>query len=177
MLPYVLGAVLFLALGYVLRCAPSRPVAAMLALAALVAPVSARAQESEEARVLAAVQRLFDGMAARDTALAASALEPDAWFFATRPGAPPVGTPTRDFLERLAVAEVPWRERLWSPEVRVHGDIAMVWAPYDFHVGERFSHCGVDAFTLVRGGGRWRISGATYTVEPDPGACDPGRPR
>jgi hypothetical protein len=28
---------------------------------------------------------------------------------------------------------------------------------YDLHVGERFSHCGVDAFDLVKLGGEWKI--------------------
>ena len=29
---------------------------------------------------------------------------------------------------------------MWDPEVQVDGDIAALWAPYDFHIGGRFSH-------------------------------------
>ena len=54
---------------------------------------------------------------------------------------------------------------MWHPRVELHGDVASVWAPYDFHRDGAFSHCGVDAFTLLRGDGGWVITGATYTVE------------
>jgi hypothetical protein len=49
---------------------------------------------------------------------------------------------------------------------RVSGGIARVWAPYDFWRGATFSHRGVDAFDLVMTESGWKISGATYTVEP-----------
>lgn len=148
-----------------------------VSMALIAAPAASRGQSPERDAVLGAVQELFDAMAARDTARAASVLMPQAIFFAVRPGAEPTATAAPAFLERLAGAEVPWLERLWSPTVSVHQDVAMVWAPYDFMRGDEFSHCGVDAFTLVRSDGRWRISAATYTVEPDPAACHPGRPR
>lgn len=35
----------------------------------------------------------------------------------------------------------------------------------------KFSHSGVDAFSLVRDETGWRIVGILYTVEPDPDAC------
>ena len=56
-------------------------------------------------------------------------------------------------------------ERMWNPAVRVHGGLADLWAPYDFHQGGRFSHCGVDSFSLVRGPNGWLVASITYTVE------------
>jgi len=47
----------------------------------------------------------------------------------------------------------------------VHEGIAVVWTPYEFHVNGEFSHCGVDAFSLVRIDGQWKIAGIVYTVE------------
>ena len=44
-------------------------------------------------------------------------------------------------------------------------------APYDFHRDGEFSHCGVDAFTLVRTESGWKISGGVYTVETE--GCAP----
>jgi hypothetical protein len=62
-------------------------------------------------------------------------------------------------------------ERMWDPVVRIDGDLAELWAPYDFYVGERFSHCGVDAVHLVRHEGRWKIAVISYT-RAQPPACE-----
>jgi hypothetical protein len=48
-------------------------------------------------------------------------------------------------------------ERLGARVVQVSGDLASVWVDYWFFAGERFSHCGVDAFVLARFNGDWRI--------------------
>jgi hypothetical protein len=58
-----------------------------------------------------------------------------------------------------------------DPLVMVHEGIAVVWTPYEFQVNGKFSHCGVDAFSLVRIDGRWKIAGIVYTVEQE---CDVG---
>jgi hypothetical protein len=54
---------------------------------------------------------------------------------------------------------------MWDPDVRIHGAIAVVWTRYDFWVDGKFSHCGVDAFDLVKTAEGWRIAGGVYTVE------------
>jgi hypothetical protein len=73
--------------------------------------------------------------------------------------------PHAAFLRSLAAGRQPLLERMWSPEVRVHGPVATVWTPYDFYVDGEFSHCGVNVFTLVRADGRWQVAGVAYTVE------------
>lgn len=52
---------------------------------------------------------------------------------------------------------------MWSAEVRIDGGLATLWAPYEFHLGERFSHCGIDAFQFVREGGAWKMIAITFT--------------
>ena len=49
--------------------------------------------------------------------------------------------------------------------VQVHERIAMVWAPYDLWVNDKFSHSGVDVFTLLKTAEGWKISSCSYTVE------------
>lgn len=49
--------------------------------------------------------------------------------------------------------------------VQVHKRIAMVWAPYDLWVNEKFSHSGVDVFTLLKTDKGWRIVSVGYTIE------------
>jgi hypothetical protein len=61
-------------------------------------------------------------------------------------------------------------ERGFSPSVHVSGPLAVVWYPYDFYLNGQWSHCGVDSFTMLKVGGRWRISSLQYSVEQPP-AC------
>ncbi len=67
------------------------------------------------------------------------------------------------------------QERYWSPTVLVRGPVAMVWAPYEFKVDGKVSHCGVDVFDFVKVDGSWRLANAMWTVEPE--ACDTLRPK
>ncbi len=59
-------------------------------------------------------------------------------------------------------------ERGFRPEVRISGGVAMVWYPYDLYVDDRWSHCGVDVFTLIRAGGNWRIATMVWSAEQPP---------
>lgn len=59
-------------------------------------------------------------------------------------------------------------ERGWSPEVRVNGPLAMVWYPYDLYLDGKWSHCGVDAFTLIKHEGNWRIASMAWSAEQPP---------
>jgi len=52
----------------------------------------------------------------------------------------------------------PWSEMIWDPEIKSDGNFAQVWVKYAFYVGKTFSHCGVDAFHLVKNQeGHWKI--------------------
>jgi len=52
-------------------------------------------------------------------------------------------------------------------KVEVHKGIAMFWAPYDLWIDKKFSHCGVDVFTLLKTKEGWKIVTIAYSVEPD----------
>lgn len=118
--------------------------------------------------VVAAVQSLFDAMRARDTAAIKTAFAPNAQLVSIRstPGAPPrvnvLSVPA--FAASIGRATDALVERMWDPRVEVAGDIASLWAPYDFRRGSTFSHCGHDAAHLVRTAEGWKIAAITYTV-------------
>jgi hypothetical protein len=61
-------------------------------------------------------------------------------------------------------------ERGFDATARVQDRVAQVWMPYDLYVGEGWSHCGVDTFTLMKVEGRWRVAALIYTIEQPP-AC------
>lgn len=67
-----------------------------------------------------------------------------------------------------------FQERYWHPIVHVRGSLAVVWAPYEFLRDGKTTHCGIDAFEMVKQDGQWRIGNMMWTVEPD--ACDRLRP-
>ncbi|MDP1890152.1 MAG: hypothetical protein Q8K55_04615 [Gemmatimonadaceae bacterium] len=61
-------------------------------------------------------------------------------------------------------------ERGFGASARVQDRLAQVWMPYDIYLDGKWSHCGVDAFTLLKIAGAWRVASLFYTVEQPP-AC------
>ena len=61
-------------------------------------------------------------------------------------------------------------ERGFNAVAAVSGPLATVWVPYDLYLNGTWSHCGVDAFTLLKVAGRWRIATFVWSVEQPP-AC------
>jgi hypothetical protein len=150
----------------------SRPARLLACLAAFVPAVVAAQTPRDSA--IAVVQEFFRAMRDRDTVAARAVLTPDGHAVATLQGTDSVATRITahsGFVKQLAGFKETLRERMWDPTVMIRGPIAIVWAPYDFHRGDTFSHCGVDAFSLVRGATGWRIVDIIYTVEPK--GCEP----
>jgi putative lumazine-binding protein len=133
-----------------------------LVMLAVTVSVPARAQEADRAAVLATVQKVFQAMRTRDTALLTQAFDTSARLV----GVSTRGTPAVRLLLPSAFGSAiasarsgdVWNERIWDPEVRIDGDVAQVWAYYTFHLNNTFSHCGVDAFMLVKVGSDWKIT-------------------
>ena len=71
------------------------------------------------------------------------------------------------FIDRLSSSKESWLERMWNPTVLFHKQIAVVWTPYDFYRNEQYSHCGIDAFNLLKTDDGWKIAGISYTIEFD----------
>lgn len=128
-----------------------------------------------EARAIVdVIQRLFDAMASKDGDGIRQVFTDGALLMAPAPAGSAGAFRTVDVEEFVqAIASAPDRvlERMWDPEVLRDGEIATVWAPYDVHLGDRFLHCGTDAFTLAREDGRWRIAFVAYTAYPDRERC------
>lgn len=142
-------------------------------LSAIAAAQGPSAEAIERAAVVKTVQAFFDTMAAKDVEGARRILMPRAAFHAVRQrdGKPVIRAFTTDeYLEDLAGMKPAVRERMWSPDVRLRGSIATVWTPYDFWTDGKFSHCGIDAFDLIKTDEGWKISGGAYTVE---ATCEP----
>lgn len=70
------------------------------------------------------------------------------------------------FAKMISEAKAPeFIEKMPEKKVRIYGDAAVVYGQYTFHIGEQFSHCGANAFHLLRTENGWKIANATTTIE------------
>ena len=131
------------------------------ALALISSAMTLEAQDAERTAVLATVQKVFDAMRTRDTILLKSAFDTTARLVGVRTRDTSIAlTTVSQFgagLNRAPAGDV-WTERIFDPEVRIDGDLAQVWAYYTFHRNKTFTHCGVDAFMLMKLGTQWKIT-------------------
>jgi hypothetical protein len=58
-------------------------------------------------------------------------------------------------------------ERVVYDAIKIDGDLACVWAPAKFYVGDQFDHCGVDVFQLVRTADGWKVFSLVHTDRKD----------
>jgi len=139
----------------------------------LLAPAEASAQNAE-VDVVAVVERLFEGMRMRDTTMMRSVFDPSARLYGvTRDGAVRASVPD-DFIRSVGSREGPMLdEKVFAPHVQIDGDLASVWTFYTLHIGDQFSHCGIDAFMLLRVAGQWKIVSLADTRRQE--NCEPPR--
>ena len=122
---------------------------------------------------MATVRRLIDGMRAGDSTAVRAAFHPLATLASVsiREGRPELRMDPSGVDGFVRAVGTPhdevWDERVWDVVVQVDGDLATAWVPYAFHLGDTFSHCGVNAITLVRDQAGWRINQLTDTRRRD----------
>lgn len=130
--------------------------------------------DAERAEIVAALQAVFDALGSGDADLLRNVMDPSVvMHFSERSAAGETssGSSTVEGLAtRIASSDVRLTERMWDPVVSVDGSLATIWAPYDFYSGEQFSHCGVDAATLMSGDEGWKIVSLSWTRHQPP-AC------
>ncbi|HSK17790.1 MAG TPA: nuclear transport factor 2 family protein [Longimicrobiales bacterium] len=129
-------------------------------LATLAAPAAAQQDtQTDEQAVRAVVDRLFDGMRSRDTTMMRSVFADEAQFYRLDgEGKVHISTPS-EFITSIsrAPAGLLLDEVLADVEIRIDGPLASVWTYYDFFAGDDFSHCGYDAFQMLKVQGEWKI--------------------
>ena len=120
------------------------------------------AQSVEEAAVKVPIQQLFDGMKKSDSTSVRQSLMPRARLESI------VKNPSGEisvrsdsfegFLKNIGKATPgDLDERLSAVDIRIDGEMATAWTPYKFYFKGNFSHCGVNAFQLVKTAAGWKI--------------------
>ena len=126
-------------------------------------------EAGEKEKIISVVNQFFAVLASRSVEDAREILVPEGAAFSLREKDNQTllrFTAFQDLIKSLAESKKNYKEVMTNPTVLIHNTIAVVWAEYKFYIDGEFSHCGVDAFNLVKTNNAWKISGIIYTVEP-----------
>ena len=123
-------------------------------------PSSIHAQ-SESDKVMEVVNNVFTAMRTNDSTLLNQCFveTPNTFTVVSRDGESRLVK--GDFSAFSAAVGKPkekvWNEPIWNEKVSIDGGLASVWVDYAFYLDDQFSHCGIDAFHLVKKNGEWKI--------------------
>jgi hypothetical protein len=126
--------------------------------------LGARAQAAsvETQAIKQTVNQFFDGMRRGDSTMVRRTLAPGAVLHAISQKENRTALQiesTNDFLKAAGTPHPEiWDERVQFERVLIDANLASVWAPYEFYVGSKFSHCGYDSFQLVKLANGWKIA-------------------
>jgi hypothetical protein len=127
------------------------------------------AQTAEEQAVLLPIKQLFLGMQNKDTNMIKAQMHKNTWYFYTyrynKNGELKIDTSTlKNFTTSIGnLNEQQIEEKIFKPIVKIDEPLATVWVDYEFWLNNKLSHIGVDAFTLVKIGNEWKITGIVDT--------------
>ena len=117
--------------------------------------------QTDELAVKQTITNLFDGMRKSDSILLKSAFAPEAILQTIDSRTAEIKIRTDKVAAFVTGVSRPHKEiydeRISFDLIKIDGDLASVWTPYQFYVDDKFSHCGVNSFQLVRLGGEWKI--------------------
>ena len=125
-------------------------------------------QQQDKKEILQKVQKFFDALETQDTVLYKSILLKDGqtWAISEKDGT--IKYSMRQFSDRLRPLVNPAQviqEKQLSSTVMIHKQIAMAWVPYTLDISGKFSHTGVDVFTLLKTSEGWKISTLAFTMD------------
>lgn len=143
-----------------------------LALMVLASTWSNQAKaQTDEVAVKAVIQTLFDGMREADSSKVHSAFIDEAIMQTIAPRRDKMtlmNGSLENFLKSIATPHPKvYDERVSSYEIKIDGPMAAVWTPYQFYLGEDFSHCGVNSFQLMKTESGWKIIYLVDTRRPE----------
>ena len=118
--------------------------------------------QSDEVMIKETIMTMFNGMRKGDSTMVHSAFADKAIMqsidkdragkMAVRDGG------LKGFLNAVGTPhDQVWDERIEFGNILIDGPMASVWTPYEFYLGDNFSHCGVNSFQLFKGEKGWKI--------------------
>ena len=143
------------------------PILLLLLLIASINCYSQSAVSTDKQKITKVVNQFFEALEKKDTALLknVAVAEGQVWRIYLEERAEKVNMRfIEDDLQTLSTLP-PVKETALDYQIKVHRDIAVAWVPYEFRIEDKFSHCGIDVFTLFRINNTWKIMSTAYSVQ------------
>ncbi|WP_395632688.1 nuclear transport factor 2 family protein [Flavobacterium sp.] len=130
-----------------------------LILVLLLFGISGQAQKAE---VQQTIQTFFEGFHARDTLKIKSTCSDKLVLQSISESAKgnkfSEESPKEFYVSMATIpAEMQFEERILDYNIQIDGTMAHAWTPYEFYINGKFSHKGVNAFTLFKTAEGWKI--------------------
>ena len=119
--------------------------------------------KSVEKEIKKTITTFFEGLHQGDSTLLKTTIHKDLktqTTFTNRKGVRILKTDSRENLLKAIASKKPsdvYFEKLLSYTIKVDGNLASVWTPYEFYLNGKFSHCGANSFQLFNNNGTWEI--------------------
>lgn len=128
---------------------------------------SQESEKKDKQQIIAVINKFFESLEKKDSLMMRQTTLDEAQIWRRYSEEKPVRSDFRyskDFLPKMqALPNV--KEIALDFVINIHKGMASAWVPYEFYIDEKFSHCGVDIFTLFEMDGNWKIISVAYTVE------------
>ena len=111
-------------------------------------------QTNQQLKVKQSIETLFNGMASKDSLRIKSVMHPSARLqsasFDKNGKSVLKDELVSNFVKQIVSisSSVTIEERILSYDIKIDGNLATVWTPYQFYVNNKLSHCGVNIFQL-----------------------------
>lgn len=125
--------------------------------------INAQQEQEEKKAIKKVIEMFFEGLHNGDSTLMKKTLHKEIKLQTTatsREGKKLLKTETREQLLSNIAKKKPedtYLEKLLSYDIKVDGNLASVWTPYEFYFNGNFSHCGANSFQLFNNNGSWEI--------------------
>jgi len=118
--------------------------------------------QAQNAEVQKTIETFFEGFHARDTLKIKSVCAEKMILQSIAENAKGVklsDESVKDFYNSIATIppDFDFEEKILSYAIQVDGTMAHAWTPYEFYYKGKLSHKGVNAFTLFKENGLWKI--------------------
>ena len=136
----------------------------LILLIAFVLSTQINAQENnEEKAIKKVIETFFDGLHKGDSIVMKTTLHKEVKIQTTATNKEGEKVLKTDSLKKLLTSvanknpEHIYLEKLTSIDIKIDGNLASVWTPYEFYLNGKFSHCGANSFQLFNNNGTWQI--------------------
>lgn len=118
---------------------------------------------TEEQKIKEVITLFFEGLHIGDSSLVSKTLDEKIKIqttFTNKKGVAVLKDQSRtDLLAGIAAKKKTdtYLEKLLSYTIKIDGNLASVWTPYEFYYNGNFSHCGANSFQLFKSSKGWKI--------------------